>query len=58
MSKRVIIGYKHIVKNEQYISDLYFTYQTDIIDVIGIKIGQGYYWNSVLWNKKPRRYII
>ena len=48
MSKRVIIGYKHIVKIEQYISDLYFTYQTDIIDVIGIKIGQGYDRNFVL----------
>jgi hypothetical protein len=45
VSKRVITGYKHIVKIEQYISDLYFTYQTDIIDVIGIKIGQGYYRN-------------
>jgi hypothetical protein len=36
VSKRVITGYKHIVKIEQYISDLYFTYQTDIIDVIGV----------------------
>ena len=48
MSKRVITGYKHIVKIEQYISDLYFTYQTNIIDVIGIKIGQGYDRNFVL----------